>query len=378
MNYNKTNQTHKYTIYTHGDADGGIGAAIFSNFVDYKCKQMGQICSVQVQPINHDQSFMDKTWQSANPSANQWHAQPLEFPCAILDFGFHPWLLMDKFIHHSKVVNHPYTQCFWLDHHSKGNTTTLALDALQHNPAVTSILDTTCQSIPGLLHKYQDTLGIPQSLMETFTEWVRIGEIIDAALYPTPEDAYDFHSPAVKVNTLFTIRHKGIDSRKWFPYLVHQIAKHPNPHDFLLSDCIFAPLIEQERQCLDRMLPLYKKYTKLENGVVILDLREVAFIENFYRFIPYILYPQAQFGLSILPAKKGVCSMSCGQNPWQRSTHPDLQIGDFFAKRGIGGGHTFVAGARIQKQDNQTISDTLAYLQQFCLTNSKKNIIMYI
>lgn len=348
---------HIYRIYSHADADGGIAAAIFKRHLASRWTQYGW--KFKVVPVNH------------GPSHGDWSLREIHWPCAILDFSLHPSLFSERF--HAKREGLARTlggaervpPCTWIDHHPTGASYPFlnAGNLAQVMPEVRGKWDVSAVSTPGLFRTHHAELGLPSELIAEFEEFIDLAEVIDGALFATAEDAHDFEAPAVKLQSLFTPNHPALDRNALYVQLVRQIAEHPRVEDFLGSDPLFPAIVASEEGMFEKQRRVYRKVTRLEGEVAVADFFSGRDFEGLGRFLPYLLFPEAKYAVHVLPAAQGgVASVSCGINPWNKTSKTEKDLGDYFARHFGGGGHSFVAGGRIGPEPKPALEALLAFL----------------
>lgn len=356
--YNEKNmhENKVYKIYSHSDADGGIAAAIFSKFLHEKYSKYDW--NFVIEPVNHVSS------------QGEWNLQEISWPCAILDFTLHPLLLSEKFFNTKfnleKISPNPKTipNCYWIDHHPTGSN----FPFLNENntnailPYVITKWDTNAISTPGLLRTHSEALGLPQQLIREYEEFIDLAEIIDGALYASCEDAHDFSSPAVKLQTLFSCNHPAIDRPHLYKRLAKQIIKSPSVEDLFDSDFIYAALIQYEEQEHNKQLKAYKKVTELHGKVAYAKFLEHKDYLGLGRFIPYLYHENAEYAIHLAPKNRGHFSISCGINPWNKPAGSQKHLGNYFAKIFSGGGHAFVAGGKLKSEELNKVNELINYL----------------
>ena len=339
----------KYYIYSHADADGGIAAAIFSKFLLSKYKH---IDSVFVRPVNHVSSRVE------------WPLQEIHWPCSILDFTLHPTLLSSRFFPADQLG----IDCYWIDHHPTGSYFPFLRED-NVNELVDFIKvcwDTTATSTPGLFRTRRKDIGIPDDLIKKYEEFIDIAEIIDGALYATCEAAYDFSDPAVKIQTLFSASHPGINSDHFYTHLVDLISKTPKVEEFLASDPLFSGVVAWEQSLHQKRLAVYERVLVQNKKVAVADFsKEKGYSFGLGRFIPFLQHPEASYALHIIPKKDNEFSLACGINPWTMKKHQNKKhLGAYFRKHFQGGGHNFVAGGRVSASQFKKVEELIQFLNK--------------
>lgn len=349
---------HTYHIYSHADADGGIAAAIFMRFLAQSYGPHGW--RIDVTPVNH------------GPTQNDWVLREIHWPCAILDFTLHPSLLSERFFMKKTSAAErvggadKVPPCYWIDHHPTGSSysflTAENAEALLKD--VVTKWDVGAISTPGLLRSHRRELGLPDALVAEYEAYIDHAEIIDGALYATAEAAHDYGSPVIKLQTLFSPSHPAIDRSALYRQLVHFIAKNPRLEDLFDSDPIYAAVIDYEHRLHARQLAAYTQITQMRGNVAVanfFDAQNVKF-EGLGRFLPYLLFPEVEYAIHVLPKHKGHAAISCGINPWNKPIGKDKHLGNFFVKHFGGGGHAFVAGGKIVEEDLGLIDELIAFI----------------
>ncbi|MCA2959266.1 MAG: DHH family phosphoesterase [Silvanigrellales bacterium] len=350
-----------YHIYSHADADGGIAAALFARHVLDTYGAHGW--KVDVHPVNH------------GPSQNDWSLKDIQWPCAILDFTLHPLLLSERF--HARRQNAlarlggdetKVPPCAWIDHHPTGSSYPFltAENASEILPGVLTLWDVDAISTPGLLRTHHVRLGLPRALIETYEEIIDHAEIIDGALYATAEAAHDFASPTVRLQTLFSSSHPCVDRNSLYRQIVRALIREARLEALFDTDPIYAGLLDYEQRLHARQLTAYARVTRREGNVAIANFVGETANEGLGRFLPYLLFPDVEYAVHVLPKAKGMATVSCGINPWNKPKTGDRaekHLGNYFAAHFGGGGHAFVAGGKIQEADVAEIDRLIDFIR---------------
>jgi hypothetical protein len=345
-----------YTIYCHEDTDGGIAAAIFAQHILQKYGAFGWV--VDIVPVAHALS------------AHDWSCREISLPCAILDFNLHAQFLNER----SFKKNHAWARklggtsrvppCAWIDHHPTGPTFSV-LSAENIAAAMPEVLvkwDTNSISTPGLLRTHHKELGIDLGIIQTWEQYIDIAEIVDGALYATASAAHDFHSPAVRVQTLFSTEHPLIHKEKLLKQLVNNIMHQPNPEKLFECDSLYPSILQYEREQHLQRAQCYNAFTTRSGNVALSNFMRHAEFPGLSRFLPYTLFPDVEYAIHVLPLSEGVAPITCGINPWKKPKDNSKHLGNYFAEYFSGGGHSFVAGGKIHEEDLNHIEDLISFL----------------
>jgi hypothetical protein len=345
-----------YRIYSHSDADGGIAAAIFNRFLHEKYAKYDWC--FEIHPVNHISHL------------GEWNLREITWPCAILDFTLHPSLLSEKFYNQKFQMekNHvnpkAIPDCYWIDHHPTGSNFPFLKDENSKSilPFAKTKWDTDAISTPGLFRIHHEELEIPSRLIREYEEFIDLAEIIDGALYATCEDAHNYSSPAVQLQTLFNPSHPAVDNAVVYRRLTKQITKSPSIENLLDSDVIYKALIQYEEQEHNKQLKAYKKVTKLIGKVAYARFLEAKDYAGLGRFIPYLYFEEAHYAIHVAPRGKQGFSISCGINPWNKPLGEQKHLGNYFSKIFSGGGHAFVAGGKFKSNELDKVDELIQYL----------------
>jgi hypothetical protein len=106
--------------------------------------------------------------------------------------------------------------------------------------------------------------------------------------------------------------------------------------------------------------------TRREGNVAIANFVGETANEGLGRFLPYLLFPDVEYAVHVLPKAKGMATVSCGINPWNKPKTGDRaekHLGNYFAAHFGGGGHAFVAGGKIQEADVAEIDRLIDFIR---------------
>ncbi len=163
-------------------------------------------------------------------------------------------------------------------------------------------------------------------------ELVRWADIVDGAQYDSPEEAVELRSAATKLVLVI----EGVkDSEtvqqiiRWMQYRrLEEIIQEPE------IQRAYEPLYERHLWIMD----VIRKEAHFDGVVVFFDLTQYP-IEGYSKFIPYYLYPDCLYTVSVLISSFRT-KVSVGSNPWAKSPlrHNLASI----CERYGGGGHARV------------------------------------
>jgi nanoRNase/pAp phosphatase (c-di-AMP/oligoRNAs hydrolase) len=168
---------------------------------------------------------------------------------------------------------------------------------------------------------------------------VRWADIIDGAQYADAREATELKSPATQL-VLVIEAAKGPDTVK---KIIRMMTERPLAA--IASDAEiraeFEPLYEAHRASMD----VIRERARLVGNVVFFDLSELN-MEGYNKFVPYYLFPQAVYTVSVLNASFRT-KISIGSNPWAPS-EPAHNLASLCERYG-GGGHPRVGAISLKK-----------------------------
>jgi hypothetical protein len=184
----------------------------------------------------------------------------------------------------------------------------------------------------------RERFGWDAAPLEELLHWA---ELIDGALFPSPQMAVALEEPALRIMTV-------LESNKdaaLIPELIRRMQSEPLA-DIAASPLIakpLAPLLERHQGHIE----LVRARARYENGVVFFDLAEEG-VDSLNKFIAYALYPEARYTLWVGQGP-GRAKVSLGSNPWRpQERRHDLAA---IASRYGGGGHPVVAAISFKSGD---------------------------
>ena len=116
-----------------------------------------------------------------------------------------------------------------------------------------------------------------------------------------------------------------------------------------------GPLLEKHRRSID----LLRQRIEVSGGVIYFDITDLD-MDGYNKFIPYMLYPEARYTVSVLTSPVRA-KISIGSNPWNPDAAEDNLAS--LAEQYGGGGHPRVAAISLDPGDVERarqISRTIA------------------
>ena len=221
---------------------------------------------------------------------------------------------------------------WWFDHHQSAFETPADAAAFKADQSGKKFWDPAAKSCTRFIARVvQEKFGWEPGKLQELIDWA---EIIDGALFPTPQMAVQLIEPAMQLMLLI----EASKDPQLCPRLIRELSQRT------LSDVLAEPWVTEPLQpLLERHRGIVKTVTSrivLEKGVATYDLADLG-SDNVNKFIAYAANnEQTLYTVSVTrgPARSKI---SLGSNPWRQGErrHNLAKI----AERHGGGGHPAVA-----------------------------------
>ena len=178
---------------------------------------------------------------------------------------------------------------WWFDHHLSAFLSPADHEdflACQRNPecAARKFFDPTYTSCTSYLaHIAETKFGFDT---KPVTELIHWANIVDGALYESPESAVEMAAPAMKLTLIIEATQDPEFIPKLIPLLTELPLAEVLEQPFVAS--LLPPLLEQHQ----RAIALIRERAEYRDGTIFFDISD-HLLEGFNKFIPYYLYPQA-------------------------------------------------------------------------------------
>ena len=220
---------------------------------------------------------------------------------------------------------------WWFDHHQSAFETASDLAAFQADTSGRKFWDPKAKSCTKFIARVAaEKFGWDSSPLRELIDWA---EIIDGALFPTPQMAVALTDPAMQAMLLIEAsKDPGL-----CPRLIRELAERP------LSSVLAESWVTEPLQPLlkrhHELVQLVTGRIRLEGGVATVDLADLG-VDAVNKFIAYAADPATVYTVSV---SRGAArsKISLGSNPWRQ----DLRRHNLaaIAERYGGGGHPPVA-----------------------------------
>jgi hypothetical protein len=225
---------------------------------------------------------------------------------------------------------------WWFDHHQSAFLT--PEDALhfqaEHSPL--KMFDPSYKSCTSYIcEMVMRKWGFTAPDLDDLVYWANI---VDGAQYPDAKTAVDLGAPAMKL-TLVVESSKGSETvQNLIRYMQHmplqEIVELPDIQE------IFKPLYERHLKSMQ----VIRERARESGGVITFDMTGCD-LEGYNKFIPYYLYPEGVYTVSVSPSSFRT-KISVGSNPWAPA-EPTHNLASICERYG-GGGHARVGAISLE------------------------------
>jgi hypothetical protein len=165
-------------------------------------------------------------------------------------------------------------------------------------------------------------------------ELIRWADIVDGALYESPQAAVEMAAPAMKLTLII----ESTQDPAFIPRLIPLLTQMPLAE--VLSQPFVAdllpPLLERHKEALE----LIRSRAEERDGTIFFDITDHP-LEGFNKFIPYYLYPDAVYSIGLSKSSFRT-KVAVGSNPWTKADPTKMVNLAAVCERYGGGGHARV------------------------------------
>lgn len=169
---------------------------------------------------------------------------------------------------------------------------------------------------------------------EPVSELVRWADIVDGALYASPQAAVEMAEPAMKLTLVI----ESTQDPNFIPRLIPLLTSKPLA-DVLQEPFVaklLPPLLERHQEALS----LIQERSESKDGTIYFDITDHQ-LEGFNKFIPYYLHPEATYSIGLSKSSFRT-KVAVGSNPWTKAKPEDMVNLATICERYGGGGHARV------------------------------------
>jgi hypothetical protein len=165
-------------------------------------------------------------------------------------------------------------------------------------------------------------------------ELIRWADIVDGALYESPEAAVEMAEPAMKLTMIIESTQDPSFIPRLIPLLTSMSFAEVLSQPFVNS--LLPPLLERHKESLE----LIRERSVSTAGTIYFDITDKP-VEGYNKFIPYFLHPDATYSVGLSKSSFRT-KIAVGTNPWTKARPQDLMNLSTVCERYGGGGHARV------------------------------------
>jgi hypothetical protein len=226
---------------------------------------------------------------------------------------------------------------WWFDHHLSAFLSPADqanFEACQQDPVCSRhrFFDSSYTSCTGFLaHIASTRFGFDIAPVADLIHWANI---VDGALYESPESAVEMAAPAMKLTLII----ESTQDPEFIPRLIPLLTQMPLAE--VLAQPFVAPLLPPLLEQHTRAIELIRQRSEYLDGTIFFDISD-HLLEGFNKFIPYYLYPQATYSIGLSKSSFRT-KVAVGSNPWTKARGEDMVNLAKVCERYGGGGHARV------------------------------------
>jgi len=226
---------------------------------------------------------------------------------------------------------------WWFDHHLSAFLTPADqanFQACRQDPACASrkFFDpnyTSCTSF--LADVAAARFGFDTRPVSELVQWANI---VDGALYESPEAAVEMAAPAMKLTLVIESTPDPTFIPRLIPLLTEMPLAEVLAQPFVAE--LLPPLLERHQHNIE----LIRARSEERDGTIFFDITDHP-TEGFNKFIPYYLHPRATYSIGLSKSSFRT-KVAVGSNPWTRAEPARMVNLAAICERYGGGGHARV------------------------------------
>ncbi len=188
---------------------------------------------------------------------------------------------------------------------------------------------TSCTSF--LAHIASTRFGFDAAPVAELIHWA---DIVDGALYESPEAAVEMAAPAMKLTLIIESTQDPAFIPRLIPLLTTMPLAEVLEQPFVAE--LLPPLLDRHREAL----ALIRERSEEKDGTIYFDITDRQ-LEGYNKFIPYYLHPQATYSIGLSKSSFRT-KVAVGSNPWTKADPEKMVNLATICERYGGGGHARV------------------------------------
>jgi hypothetical protein len=228
---------------------------------------------------------------------------------------------------------------WWFDHHQSAFLSEADAAHFRRDTSGRKFYYPEFRSCTKLISHIASTkFGFRAPDLDDLVQWA---DLIDGAQYPDARAAVEMKDPATQITLVI----EGASDSGLIAKLIPQFAT------MSLQDIAAQPDIQRNFELLYsqhlKWMELIRKRADLKSGVLFFDVASEN-LEGFNKFIPYYLFPDAHYSISISQSLTRI-KIAVGSSPWNAAANP-ANLASICERYG-GGGHSKVAAISLPPGD---------------------------
>jgi hypothetical protein len=163
---------------------------------------------------------------------------------------------------------------------------------------------------------------------------IRWADIVDGALYESPEAAVEMAEPAMKLTMVI----ESAEDPQFMPQLIPWLTR------MSFAEILEQPMVKHKlpelMQRHEQALALIRERSSCERGTIYFDITDHP-LEGYNKFIPYYLHPEATYSVGVSRSSFRT-KIAVGTNPWTKTPTDQMHNLAAICERYGGGGHARV------------------------------------
>ncbi|HVW76134.1 MAG TPA: hypothetical protein VHB45_00875 [Alloacidobacterium sp.] len=188
---------------------------------------------------------------------------------------------------------------------------------------------TSCTSF--LAHIAETRFGFNAAPVAELVKWA---DIVDGALYESPEAAVEMAAPAMKLTLIIESTQDPAFIPRLIPLLTEMPLAEVLEQPFVAE--LLPPLLERHQEALK----LIGERSEERDGTIYFDITDHQ-LEGYNKFIPYYLHPEATYSIGLSKSSFRT-KVAVGSNPWTKAKPEEMVNLATICERYGGGGHARV------------------------------------
>jgi hypothetical protein len=189
---------------------------------------------------------------------------------------------------------------------------------------------------------------------EPMKDMLKWADIVDGALYESPQAAVEMAEPAMKLTLII----ESTDDPTLIPKLIPLLTSMPLAE--ILEQPFVAPLLPPLLKRHQESLALIRDRAECVDGTIYFDISDHP-TEGFNKFIPYYLFPQAVYSIGLSKSSFRT-KVAVGSNPWTRVDPATMVNLATVCERYGGGGHARVGAISFPPDKSELAREAAAVI----------------